>query len=332
MSESGKPGEFELISRFFAPLCSGEKGAFGLTDDAAVLSHEPGKNTVVTTDCLIAGVHFPVDAPAEQIAWRLIAVNLSDLAAMGATPEAYTLALAMGQNRDSDWMQSFADGLKQAQDEFSITLIGGDTVATPGPLTLTLTALGRVDAGRELRRNGAKAGDDIYVSGTIGDAALGLKILKGELGGLSPEHKDFLLDRYHRPQPRIGLGQRLGGIANAAIDISDGLAADLGHIAETSGLSAILEAGQIPLSGAAQEAISQDPLDLNLVIGGGDDYELLFSAPSSKGNAIRALSDELGLPLTPVGKMASDGNKGAVTVLNGQGEPIALTESGYRHF
>ncbi len=332
MSGVAKPGEFELISRFFAPLCSAEAGAFGLTDDGAMLSHEPGKNTVVTMDCLVAGVHFPESEPPEQIAWRLLAVNLSDLAAMGATPQAYTLALALPHKWDAAWMTAFADGLKQAQDEFSITLIGGDTVATPGPLTLSLTALGRVEAGQELRRNGAKTGDVIYVSGTIGDAALGLKALKGELDGLSSEHEAFLLDRYHHPRPRVSLGLRLGGIANAAIDISDGLAADLAHLAEASAVACVLEADQVPLSAAAREAIAGDSLNLTLALSGGDDYELMFSAPPSLGAAIKALSEELGLPLTLVGKIDNDTNAGQVTVTDANGREILLTESGYRHF
>ncbi len=335
MGNDKKPDEFEIIARYFAPLAAAEPGALSLGDDAALLQPPPGRQLVVTTDSLSAGVHFPTDEAAPDIAARLIGVNLSDLAAMGAEPWAYTLSLALPE--DGDWnagfFEAFAEGLGRQQEIHSFHLVGGDTVATKGPLTLTLTAIGTVADGQALRRNGAAAGDHVYVSGTIGDAALGLKVLTGELTGLPSNLEAYLLDRYHRPQPRVGLGGRLFGIASAAIDISDGLVADLGHLARASGGGASITLDRVPFSAAALAAIALDPALVEAAITGGDDYELLFTGPAPHVARIEDLSKEMDLALTRIGNIVGNGdNANPVRVVDEAGGEVSIKNGGYRHF
>lgn len=335
MGNNKKPGEFEIIERYFAPLAGGEPGAMDLVDDAAVLKPDPGRQLVVTTDSLSAGVHFPADEAAGHIAAKLIGVNLSDLAAMGARPWAYTLALALPESEDWEpgFLEAFAEELGRQQDLHAIHLIGGDTVATKGPLTLSLTAIGTVAEDAALRRSGAGEGNELYVSGSIGDAALGLKVLKGELTGLLPEHSDYLLARYHRPEPRVQLGEGLIGQATAAIDISDGLVADLGHLARASGVSASIDIGKVPFSVAAKAAIASNQDLQEAAITGGDDYELLFTAPTSAADQIKELSGEPGPAITRIGSIhRDDGKAGSVRIIDEVGEEISLKNNGYRHF
>lgn len=311
--------EFSLIARLFAPLAAGAPGALGLKDDAALLDGPAGRQWVITADAMVAGVHFLADDPADLIARKLIRVNLSDLAAMGACPKAVFLAACFPVGVGDDWVDRFGSGLKFDCESFSIALMGGDTVATPGPLTLSLTAIGDVAAGHALLRSNARLGDNIWVSGTIGDAALGLKGLIGK----GPADA-YLIDRYRLPQPRIDLGRHLHGLARAAMDISDGLVADLGHICRASGVGAVVEAARVPLSAAAASM-----QDLTTVLTGGDDYELLFTAPPEATAPLNALSGALGLRLSAVGRIiAGDG----VTVLGVDGRALALGAGGYRHF
>jgi len=225
------PAEFDLIARYFAPLAAGAPGALGLLDDAALVDVSPGHRLVVTVDAVVAGVHFLADDPPDLIARKALRVNLSDLAAMGARPLGYFLAAAFA-DQDEPWLAAFAAGLAEDQASFGVALMGGDTVATPGPLTLAITAIGEVRSGRELRRSAAKAGDLIFVTGTLGDGALGLAALRGALPALSGAQRDFLARRYHLPEPRIDFGRALTeeGLALCGMDISDGLGADLGHI------------------------------------------------------------------------------------------------------
>lgn len=322
-----------MISRYFAPLAAADPGALGLADDAALLTPEPGRRLVITTDSLVAGVHFPVEEDPALVAAKLIGVNLSDLAAMGATPWAYTLSVAWPKDLDAGWVELFAAGLAREQETYGIHLVGGDTVATPGPLTLCLTALGSAEEGRELRRSGAQADDDVYVSGTIGDAALGLKVLKGSLGGLPKTHSEALLARYRRPLARVRLGQGLAGLAHGCIDISDGLVADLGHVVRASGCDATIDADRVPFSDAARAAIAIEPALMETAITGGDDYELLFTAPPSAAVAIGELAAELDLPLTAIGRIAPrEGEDGKVGVVDGKGRELSLKTGGYRHF
>ena len=335
MGKSKKPDEFELISRFFAPLAT-DPGALGLTDDAAVLTPEKGRNVVVTTDSLIAGVHFPADGDPGLASARLVRVNLSDLAAMGAKPWACTLSLALPEDWDTPWIEGFAEGLRRELETFAIGLVGGDTVVTPGPLALTLTALGTVAEGAELRRSGAKPGDDIYVSGAIGDSALGLRVLKDGIAGLGPDHAEALLARYHRPEPRVKLGGRLAGLAHGVIDISDGLVADLGHVAKASGCGATVEAARVPLSDAVRAAVQLDPALRDLAMTGGDDYELLFTAAPKDAGRVKDLARDLDLPLTAIGRIGGEGDGNGegrgVRVLGADGGEIIFKQLGYRHF
>lgn len=329
-------GEFELIERFFAPLAAGAPGAFGLTDDAATVDVPPGETLVVTADALVAGVHFLVDDSPADIAAKALRVNLSDLASMGARPNAYTLTMAMTHDIDGGWLEAFAASLAADQRRFGIHLIGGDTVATPGPLTLSICAFGTVKAGAELRRSGARAGDAVFVTGTIGDAALGLAVLQKRLEVLDASHCEKLVMRYRRPIPRTECGPRLVGLATAAIDVSDGLAADLGHICETSGVTASLETARVPLSEAARAALAAGAAGWPDIVCGGDDYEVLFCAPDDAGPALAAIAADLGLPITRIGRIEPPHGDEApdrlVRIVDAAGQPIALAKAGYRHF
>lgn len=329
MADRPLRNEFGLIARYFAPLARGHAGAFGLTDDAATLAVEPGHELVITNDVLVAGVHYLPDDPPKAVARKLLRVNLSDLAAMGAHAKAYSLGLALPETLSSDWLEAFATGLEADQARFGVTLIGGDTVATDGPAVLSLTAYGVIEAGRALRRAGAQAGDRIFVSGTIGDAALGLLVLRDQLGTLDAAHRAHLLARYREPEPRLDLGRSLVGLAHAAIDISDGLAADLGHICETSGVGARIDAARVPLSPAAAAALAGGAALIETVLSGGDDYELLFCAPAAQASAIANLSKALGLPITEIGAVETEPG---VRIIGPDGRPIALARGGYSHF
>lgn len=323
-----KTGEFERIARIFAPLAAGFPGALGLTDDAAVIAREPGFDLVVTTDTIVAGVHYIGDETPAAVARKLLRVNLSDLAAKGAKPLAYTLNVALPGEVDDPWLEDFAEGLRQDQQQFGIVLAGGDSVSTPGPVTLTVTAFGRVPEGRALLRSGARPGDRIYVSGTIGDAALGLLAVTGKLEALADDVVDKLAARYRQPEPRVELGPELLDIASAAVDVSDGLVADLRHIAEASGCRAVLEAARVPRSAAAAGVLQAMPELLEVGLSGGDDYEILFTIPVDAKDAVRTLSSRLSLDLTEIGRIeAGDG----VQVLNAAGAEMTLRTQGWVH-
>lgn len=329
MNDRRLPDEFELIARYFAPLTKGFAGAFGLGDDAAVFCPDPGLDIVATADTMVAGVHFLASDPPATIGRKLLRINLSDLAAMGARPRYYLLTLALPGNTEAAWVAAFAEGLGQDQEAFAITLAGGDTVATSGPATLTLAAFGDVPSGKALRRSGAQAGDLIFVTGTLGDGALGLAVLQGSLAHLSKPHAQHLVDRYRLPVPRLAIGMGLLDHAHGAIDISDGLAADLGHIATQSGLGARVQAPHLPLSDAAAAALEKDAGLFETVLGGGDDFELLFTAPAAKETALALLAERHGVPITPIGRIeAAPG----VRIVDGQGAEIPIKRAGYRHF
>jgi thiamine-monophosphate kinase len=319
---SGRLGEFELIATLFAPLAG--PGAFDLTDDAAVVATPPGHELVATKDMMVAGVHFLADDPPDLVARKLLRVNLSDLAAMGAAPHGYLLGVSLPAAIDDAWLARFAAGLAADQAEFGIVLLGGDTTSTPGPLTLSLTALGFVETGRALRRAGARPGDRLLVTGCIGDAALGLLALRGELA----DPDGVLAGRYRLPVPRVAFGRRLPGLASAGLDVSDGLVADVGHLCEVSGVAATLRAGDVPLSAAARAALAVRPALLETVLTGGDDYELVFAAPPGALPALRAAAAETGVPLAEIGVVR--GGAG-VTVEDARGAPVALSRRGFRH-
>ena len=326
---ANQSGEFDRIARYFAPLAASDPGAFGLKDDAAVIRPAPGSEIVVTTDTIVAGVHYVGDEPPALNAAKLLRVNLSDLAAMGAAPRAYTLNVALPADIDDRWLAAFADGLAQDQDRFGITLIGGDSVGTTGPVVLSLTAYGEVPAGGAVLRSAAKAGDTVYVSGTIGDGALGLRVVTGALQGLSDADAASLIARYRKPEPRLGLLRRLSrDMPLAAADVSDGLVADLGHIADASGVAIAVRADAVPLSPAAWSALKGDAGLLQTILSGGDDYELAFCAPHDVADTVQAVAKESGIPVTAIGTV-EDG--AGVRVYEAAGSEIALDRTGFTH-
>lgn len=325
---SRKTGEFKRIARIFAPLAKPYPGALGLLDDAALIAPSADCEFVVTTDTIVSGVHYVGDEPASEIGRKLLRVNLSDLAAMGARPCVYTLNIALPDSVDDAWLEDFAAGLGADQKAFGIVLAGGDSVATPGPTTLTLTAIGKVARGKALRRSGAGVGDIVYVSGTIGDGALGLKAVRGALPELAPAHRDWLAGRYRIPQPRLALGQALVGLATAALDVSDGLVGDLGHIAEASSVACVVDVERVPLSEPARAALTADPGLRETILTGGDDYELLFTAPPERAEAIAAAAAGAGVPVTEIGGVVAGQG---VRVLDGTGQEIEFTRAGYVH-
>ena len=322
-----RPGEFELVRELFAPLAADEPGALGLLDDAALIAPAPGLELVAAVDTIVEGVHFLPDDPAFDVARKLLRVNLSDLAAMGARPRAYLLGLAIPERVGFDWLREFARGLSSDQAHFGISLVGGDTTTTGGPPCLSLTVIGEVEPGRARLRSNAVAGEHIYVSGTIGDAALGLRALQGEDVGMSESDREALIARYRVPEPRLDLGRLLP--AGAAIDVSDGLVADIGHVCAASGLGAVIEANRVPLSGAARGALERGSVGIVDLLTGGDDYELVFTAPADRGDAIHEVSARAGVPVTKIGTM-TEGEE--VSVLDGAGAPMEFGRAGYAHF
>ena len=341
MSDKIMPGEFELIKRHLAPLSAKEPGAFSLTDDAAVLPSRAGLETVITMDTLVSGVHFLETTAPEYIAAKAVRVNLSDLAAMGAQPAAYTLSLALPKPTqdglhaqvDGVWLERFCEALAVEQELFGVTLIGGDTVGTPGPLTLTITAIGYVEQGQAIRRSTARVGDLVVVSGTIGDAAYGLLALKGEMADLSEPSLEILIERHHRPRPQIGLGRSLRNFANAAIDVSDGLVQDLGHICSASGVSAVIELEKVPVSAALDEAIRHSSHVKSDILSGGDDYQLLFTVPPEREGGLKAISKEHDVNLSVIGKIHKESSSsGALIVIDHAGVPLDIVASGFHHF
>jgi thiamine-monophosphate kinase len=323
----GELGEFDRIRQFFAPLAG--PGGLGLRDDAAIIDCRPGRRLVATADAVVAGVHYLADDPPDLVAQKLLRVNLSDLAAMAAKPLYYLLTTALPKALGCDWLAGFARGLAADQARFGVVLLGGDSVAIEGPAVLSLTALGEVAAGAEIRRSGARPGDRIWVSGTIGDACLGLAVLRGAHPELPPKERTMLVGRFRLPEPRTELGPRLAGIADAMIDVSDGLVADLGHICETSGVGAVVELAALPLSPAARRLAAGDPGLLPRLAGGGDDYELLFTAPPAADVRLAALAAELDLRVTAIGRIESGGR---VRLVDREGREIAVASGGYRHF
>ena len=311
--------EFEFIAKLLSPLAQ-DKAALNLADDAAVLDVPSGQQLVITKDAIVQGVHFTGGESPDIIARKLLRVNLSDLAAMGATPYGYFLALMLPESADEAWLISFAAGLATDQKTYGLSLLGGDTTRSPHGLSLSLTALGLLPKGTALLRSGAKMGDDIYVSGTIGDAALGLQVAKKE----KPVQKE-LLARYQLPSPRLALGQSLASVATSCIDISDGLVQDLGHICKASHVGTKIEAALVPLSPATR---SLSPA-IETVLTGGDDYELLFTAPPSAAGKLAAIAKETGTKITRIGEITKDPD---VSVRDKNGAEIILPRTGYRHF
>ena len=315
-------GEFELIRRFFAAArCAqpGEGVALGIGDDCALLELPPGEQLAVSTDTLVAGSHFPLSHDAFLLGQRALAVSASDLAAMGATPIGFTLALTLPE-ADEAWLRRFADGLQRMAEQCRLTLLGGDT--TRGPLTLGMTVFGRVPRGLALVRSGARVGDLLCVGGSLGDGAGALPLVLGERpaeGGAA----EYLLARYWQPQPQLALGQALRSRATAALDISDGLLADCGHIARASGVALCIERARLPLSGALRERFDLDEA-LRCALSGGDDYRLAFTLPAGELDTLQAEFPELAV----IGRVEA----GEGVHLYEQGSELALAARGYQHF
>lgn len=319
------PAEFALIARHFRPLAG--EGALDLADDAAVLDIPDGQRLVIAADAMVEGVHYLPDDPPETIGRKLLRVNLSDLAAMGAAPLGYLMTTVLARGTPDDWIAGFAEGLAEDQRDFGLTVLGGDTAATPGPTCLSLTILGTVAPGAVLRRAGARPGDDVWVSGTIGDGALGLRVLRGELPGDAEGH---LARRYRLPDPRLALGQGIATIAAAGMDVSDGLVQDLGHLCRAAGCGAEIEAAAVPLSGAARDLVVRDPTLLTAVLTGGDDYELLFAAAPAAAGALRDAAARVGVAITRIGRMVA--TLPEVAVIADDGQLMRLARGGWSHF
>ena len=330
-SDRPQSGEDSLIARYFKPIAT-DPGAFGLTDDAAILKAS-GEDIVVTTDAIVEGVHFLLDDPPDTLARKALRVNLSDLAAKGAAPAGFVLTLAL-RAVDDAWLTSFARGLGEDAKHFDCALLGGDTVSTPGPLTISITAFGRVPEGKMVRRSGARPGDRVMVTGTIGDAAIGLAILKGGAvaAALSGDAaaREALVGRYRVPQPRNVLAKAIRDHASAAMDVSDGLAGDLTKLCAASGVSAAIDVPSIPKSAAAAELLARRVVGIEALIAGGDDYEVLCAVPEAAYAAFAEDARRAGVALTSIGTVMTGTER--ARFLDGQGRDIELKRLSYSHF
>ena len=331
MASRQRSGEDSLIARYFKPIAT-DPGAFGLDDDAAALKAH-GEDIVVTTDGIVEGVHFLPDDPPDSIARKALRVNLSDIAAKGAMPAGFVLTLAL-RGVDEAWLAAFARGLGEDANSFGCPLLGGDTVSTPGPQMVSITAFGRVPEGRMVRRSGARAGDRVMVTGTIGDAALGLDILKGgpvaaALSG-DPAAKEMLVSRYRVPQPRNALAKAVREHASAAMDVSDGLAGDFAKLCAASGVSAGIDTPLIPTSAAAAGLLAKGVVGLEALISGGDDYEILCAVPEAHVAAFIQEAGRAGVAVTAIGTVT--GERGMPRFLDAQGTEIRLRHLSYSHF
>ncbi len=324
---AGASGEDDLIARYFRPLAT-DPGAFGLIDDAALLNHT-GDDLIVTTDAIVEGVHFLPDDPPDTIARKALRVNLSDLAAKGAVPAGFVLTLALRDAKEQ-WLAPFARALGEDAAVFDCPVLGGDTVSTPGPLMISITAFGRVPPGRMVRRTGAKPGDRIAVTGSIGDAALGLRILKRQIEGLDTSSREFLIQRYRVPQPRNALAAAIREHASAAMDVSDGLAGDLAKLCIASGISASIDLMDVPLSAQARALVAKGSSSMEAIVSGGDDYEVVCAIPENRWDSFLAAARQVNVQVTGIGKVET--GAAAPRFLDAAGNPLALKRLSYSHF
>jgi thiamine-monophosphate kinase len=332
-AENGESGEDRLIARHFRPLAR-HPGAFDLSDDAAVLTPPPGMDLVLTADAIVAGVHFlPEDAP-EAVARKGLRVNLSDLAAKGAEPGGFLLSLALPDGTTDAWLAAFAAALGEDAEAYGCPLMGGDTVRTPGPLTVAVAAFGFVPQGQMVRRAGARPGDRVFVTGTIGDAALGLMLRRepeaAQRWSLTTTARDHLLSRYLLPQPRNAAAIAVREHASAGMDVSDGLAGDLAKLCGVSGVSAEIDVARVPLSEAAQAAVSAEPDLVERVVTGGDDYEVLATIPSGKVESFRRAAAAAGVPASDIGRITEA--SGRPRFVRPDGTPLTLERLSFSHF
>jgi thiamine-monophosphate kinase len=320
-------GEFDFIARLRRGAATPGRGvALGIGDDAALLRPTPGRLLVSCVDTMVEGVHFPVGTSPADLGWKSLAVNLSDLAAMGAVPRWALLSLTLPA-ASSAFARGFLRGWNRLARAHGVALVGGDT--TRGPLTVSVQLLGEVARGQALRRDAARDGDLVVVSGTLGDAAAGLALVQGRLGAPDAATARRLRARLDRPQPRVALGESLGGLARAAIDVSDGLAQDLGHVLRASGVGATLEVDRLPLSPALRRTVSDPQRRVSWALSGGDDYELCFTVPERKVATLAALSRRLRLPLTVVGRIE---RRRGLRLRDAAGRRVALSRPGFDHF
>jgi thiamine-monophosphate kinase len=331
MRQDNPSGEDALIARYFRPIAT-DPGAFDLGDDAAILK-AAGGDIVVTTDAIVEGVHFLSDDPPDTIARKALRVNLSDLAAKGATPAGFVLTLAL-RSADEVWLQPFARGLGEDASHFGCSLLGGDTVSTPGPSMISITAFGRVPEGKMVHRRGAKPGDRVVVTGTIGDAALGLDILtRGAVATVLADDaaaKEMLVGRYRVPQPRNALAEAVRDHASAAMDVSDGLAGDLAKLCAASGVSAVIDARSVPLSTGAATLLARGTVGIEALVSGGDDYEILCAIPENRFEAFAHAARQAEVAVTCIGTVIA--GPAVPRFLDNEGREIALQRLSYSHF
>jgi len=324
-------GEDSLIARYFKPIAT-DANAFGLVDDAAILK-ALGQDIVVTTDAIVEGVHYLASDPPDTIARKALRTNLSDLAAKGATPAGFVLTLAL-RTADENWLEPFARGLGEDARSFACPLLGGDTVSTPGPVTISITAFGRVREGKMVRRSGARPGDRVMVSGTIGDATLGLDILKdGTIAKVligDARGSEMLVARYRVPQPRNVLATAVRDHASAAMDVSDGLAGDLAKLCAASGVTAVVDTPSIPASATAASLLSRGVVGIETLIAGGDDYEILCTVPEARAGAFAEAARQARVAVTDIGTIMA--GEGLPRFLDGEGRELVLTRLSHSHF
>jgi thiamine-monophosphate kinase len=325
-------GEERLIARFFRPIAT-DPGALGLIDDAAIWTPPPDTDLVLKTDAIVGGVHFFASDPAGTVAQKALRVNLSDLAAKGARPVGFLLALALPRGIGNAWLAAFSRGLKRDAHAFGCPLLGGDTDRTPGPVTVSIAAFGHVPRSAMVRRDGARSGHIIYVTGTIGDAVLGLLMRRQPkrtaFRGLSRAEKAHLADRYLLPRPRLALANTVRRFASASIDVSDGLAGDLGKLVAASGVGARIEAARVPLSPAARKALAVEARLLETVLSGGDDYEIVCTVPPARRARFEAAARRANVKVSPIGRIETGEG---VKIVGRDGKPIRLARSSFSHF
>jgi thiamine-monophosphate kinase len=330
-SDDDRSAEERLIARYFRPLATAP-GAFGLGDDAAVVTPPPGSDLVLTTDGVISGVHFFPDDPPGDVAHKVLRMNLSDLAAKGARPVGFLLLVALPAETDEAWIAAFAAGLGEDVKHYDCPLLGGDTDRTPGPLSVSIAAFGAVPHGKMVRRSTAQAGDSVVVTGTIGDAALGVRMRKepalAKRWRLSNALRDHLLRRYLLPEPRNALAEAVLHHASAAMDVSDGLAGDLAKLCRASGVAAEIDAARVPLSDAARAAVAAESALIETVLTGGDDYEILLTLAPEKFSALRAAAQGTGVAVTEIGRMTA----GQSTRILRDGKALSFAQPSYSHF
>ena len=325
--------EDRLIATYFRPLAK-HPGALGLTDDAAVIAPPAGHELVVTADAVVSGVHFFAEDAADMVAKKALRVNLSDLAAKGAKPLGFLLTLALPKSIAETWIDLFARGLGTDAELYACPLLGGDSVRTPGPVTIAITALGAVPKGSMVRRSGAQAGDAVMVTGTIGDATLGLElrdvVTAAKRWKLDNKHNYHLIRRYLLPQPRNALAEALRLNASAALDVSDGLVGDLGKLCDASGVAAEIDVARVPLSEAAAAVIALEPAAIQKVLTGGDDYEIVCTVPPERLETFRAAAEAARVPVAEIGRITAV--KGSPRFVGGDGQPMLFKQASFSHF